>query len=275
MQRGTFLVALATVSLLWMADFANAEWSYIGGGSLEGTYGLGAEMTFRASGSLAAAEQVFVFVESTKCEGSPQREEAAPTGRELTPREGETIGPGAYSEVYTWKVAAVHELSGVCMYLGWYALSPEHWTVLGSNLCEQVPGSNIEPEGHKRCEVPRVSEEQLRAIVEAEIPALVEAQNKAAIEASRRRNEAAAREAAEQRAKREEASRCKVPSLRGHTMRGSRTLLSGAHCKLGKVRVRAGGRGTLRVIAQSPARDTKLAPGGRVSVTLGRAKPRP
>lgn len=261
--RRVVLLALAAVAVaLYAADVAGAEWSYYLA-TAEGKYQLGGEMTFKVSGSLSAAQRVFVFVESARCEGTPAREDAMPSGRPLTPPEGEPIGPGGYAKEYTWSVAALHELSGICAYIGSYAPIPGEleWS---SNLCEQKPGSTVEPDGVVSCTIPAVSLRELDTI-----PAPTsEVLTREALEA-RQREEARVRASVEH-ARHTEGLRCTVPNLRGHTLRGSRALLSSHHCKLGTVRVRHGGHGRLRVIAQTPLRNTRLSSDGRVSVTLGR-----
>jgi hypothetical protein len=72
---------------------------------------------------------------------------------------------------------------------------------------------------------------------------------------------------------------CKVPKLRGKTLKKSRKLLKKGHCKLGKVKKPHGVHGKraiarLVVKKQSP-RAGKLRPRGtRVKVTLGKKKPK-
>jgi len=258
--RRTALLAVVVVSFsAAMTSVAGAEWEYYVA-TVEGTYELGGEITFTVNGSLSDAERIFVYVESTKCEGTPAREDAKPTGRRLTPPEGEPIGPGGYAKKYAWKVTALHELSGVCSYIGTY--SPAQASEVGPDggMCEQRPSSNVERVGETPCPIPSVSRSEL-------FPPLTPPPGEVLTpQALKEREEAKAREALEHA----KLTRCVVPSLRGHTLHGSRKVLSGAHCSLGKVRIRQGGRGPLRVIAQTPRRDTKLASGGRVSVTLGR-----
>jgi hypothetical protein len=257
--RRAVLLALAVVGVsLYLADVAGA-WSYYYA-TVEGSYQLGGEITFKVNGSLPGEQRIFVFVESMKCEGTPAREDAAPSGRALTPPEGEPIGPGSYAKEYTWSVAALHELSGICAYIGSYAPAQgeRDWA---SNLCEQKPGSNFEVGEVVACSIPAVSWPQ------PILPPPAEVLTPEAFEA-KQREQARAREAAEH-AKHAEALRCTVPALRRHTLPGSRALLSGAHCALGKVQVRHRGQGPLRVIAQTPKRNTTLPPGARVSLTLG------
>lgn len=125
----------------------------------------------------------------------------------------------------------------------------------------QRPSSNVERVGEIPCPIPSVSRSEL-------LPPLMPPPSEALTpQALKERDEAKAREALEHA---EPATRCVVRSLRDHTLHGSRAMLSDAHCQLGKVRVRHGGGGPLRVIAQTPKRATKLTSGGRVSVTLGR-----
>jgi hypothetical protein len=258
--RRAALLALAVVGVtLYGVDVAGA-WSYYFV-NVEGNYQLGGGMTFKVSGSLQGEQRIFVFVESTKCEGTPAREDATPGGRALTPPEGEPIGPGSYAKEYTWSVAALHELSGICAYIGSYAPSQgeSEWA---SNLCEQKPGSNFEFNGDVSCSIPAVS------LSEPILPPPSEVLTREAFEV-RQREQAQAREAVEH-AKQAETVRCTVPGLRGHTLHGSRVLLSGAHCALGKVQVRHRGQGPLRVIAQTPKRNTTLPSDERVSLTLGR-----
>jgi hypothetical protein len=259
----TVLLALAVLGVsLYTANVAEAESSeYFS--TVEGNYQLGGGMTFKVNGSLAREQRVFVFVESMQCDGTPAREDAMPSGRALTPLGGEPIGPGSYAKEYTWSVLALHELSGVCAYIGPYspAFGESEWA---DNPCEQKPGSNVEPDGVVSCSIPAVSWRELDTIN----PPKGEVLTQEAFEA-RQREQARAREALEQ-PKPAEGVRCTVPDLHGHTLHGSRRLLSSSHCALGKVRVRRGGRGPLRVIAQTPRRSTKLLDGGHVSLTLGR-----
>jgi hypothetical protein len=67
---------------------------------------------------------------------------------------------------------------------------------------------------------------------------------------------------------------CIVPKLKGKSLTSARTLLSRAHCALGKVkrpRARKGHKlGTLVVGSQSPSAGRKLAAGSKVAVVLAR-----
>jgi beta-lactam-binding protein with PASTA domain len=64
--------------------------------------------------------------------------------------------------------------------------------------------------------------------------------------------------------------RCKVPLLRGHTVRGAKRLLEEAHCTLGKVKSPFGKRSGTRIVSQGDPRGRTLQKGSSVSVTLGR-----
>lgn len=70
---------------------------------------------------------------------------------------------------------------------------------------------------------------------------------------------------------------CKVPKLRGKTLRRAKKALRRAHCKLGKVRKPRAGRGgrppTLVVRSSKPRRGAVRSVGAKVRVTLG-APPR-
>jgi hypothetical protein len=126
--------------------------------------------------------------------------------------------------------------------------------------------------------------ELLSAEAEAQ-QAYAEAQQRRAREAQeateRRANEeavmrageaaAAARRASEEAARRaDDARRCRVPALRGHTLGAAKRLLGAANCRLGKVTMHARGRETLRVTAQSPRHGITVADGASVVITLGR-----
>ncbi|HEX4437740.1 MAG TPA: hypothetical protein VH061_13200 [Solirubrobacteraceae bacterium] len=270
--RRAALLALAVVGILfYVADVASAEWSYFYS-HLEGTYELGGELTFTAEGSLAGPMRIFVFVESTKCEGTPAREEATPGARRLTPPEGEPLGPGSYLKTYTYTVATVHQLSGICEYVGSYSPTAGEGYG-GAAMCEQEPGSSFF-ESPGRCSMPHISQSELAAIQQSELERRTEAQELQMWAAQKQREEARTKEAVEHakqaEAQRAKSMRCTVPGLHGHTLSGSRQLLSSAHCALGKVRIRRGGRGPLRVLAQTPRRDTTLRSGGHVTLTIGR-----
>ena len=63
---------------------------------------------------------------------------------------------------------------------------------------------------------------------------------------------------------------CVVPRVIGRRLRAARAAVEGAGCLLGRVR-RARSRGhSGRVLRQSPRAGTRLAPRGRVSLTIGR-----
>lgn len=265
--RRAALLAVAVIGFsAVLTSVAGAEWEYYVA-TVEGKYELGGEITFTLNGSLSDAKRIFVFVESTKCEGTPAREDAKPTGRRLTPPEGEPLGPGGYAKKYTWKVAALHELSGVCSYIGAY--SPSLSSELGwdAAMCEQRHSSNVERVGETPCPIPSVSQSELFPPLKPPPGEVLTPQALKEREEAKAREQAKAREALEHA---KPTARCVVPGLRGHTLHGSRAMLFNAHCKLGKVRVRHGGRGPLRVVAQTPKRNTKLTSGGRVSITLGR-----
>jgi hypothetical protein len=63
--------------------------------------------------------------------------------------------------------------------------------------------------------------------------------------------------------------RCRVPDLRGHTLRGARRLLARGHCRVGSVRRPGNVSGALVVTKQSVRHGRTLKKGARVSVTLG------
>lgn len=68
---------------------------------------------------------------------------------------------------------------------------------------------------------------------------------------------------------------CVVPQLRKYKLKAARNLLTGARCALGKVkRLRKASIRKGKIIRQSPAAGTILAPGSKVSVTLKEAKRR-
>ena len=63
---------------------------------------------------------------------------------------------------------------------------------------------------------------------------------------------------------------CKVPALRGLSVKAAKARLRGAHCSLGKVQVPHGvtaGKG--KVVKQFDAAGTELAAGAPVAVKLG------
>jgi hypothetical protein len=63
---------------------------------------------------------------------------------------------------------------------------------------------------------------------------------------------------------------CRVPSLRGRSLRTSRHLLLASDCRVGAIRRRRGATGkTAKVVRQSPRPGTELAGGSPVAVTLG------
>jgi hypothetical protein len=271
MLRRAALLGLAVAGIaLYAADDASA-WSYFWA-HLEGTYQLGGALTFTAEGSLADPERIFVFVESTKCEGTPAREEATTGPRRLTPPEGEPLNTGSYLKTYTYTVATLHQLSGICEYIGAYTPAFSERDA-GVAMCEQEPGNNGGIEVPGRCSMPSISQAELEAIKQNELKQHGEAENLQMWAAQKQREEARIEDAIK-RAKEAEAlrakSRCTVPRLHGHTLNASRHLLVSAHCKLAKVRVRHGGRGPLMVVAQTPKRNATLPSGGHVSVTLGR-----
>jgi hypothetical protein len=64
---------------------------------------------------------------------------------------------------------------------------------------------------------------------------------------------------------------CVVPNVRGLTLKKAATKLRRAHCSLGKVtRKTAPARKRGKVLAQKPKPGTKLRPGAKVNVTLGK-----
>ena len=68
---------------------------------------------------------------------------------------------------------------------------------------------------------------------------------------------------------------CTVPGLAGRTLARARRALARADCRLGRTtRVRSAVRQRGRVVSQKPKRGTRLAPGSRVSVAVGRGPKR-
>lgn len=108
-----------------------------------------------------------------------------------------------------------------------------------------------------------------------------EAEEAPRLEAER---EAKMREAAERAARereiREAAERigrkraCVVPQLKGDSLAKARHALHGAHCSLGKVTEPHGHHGPLVVVRQSVRSGSRLAPGSRVALKLGRENKR-
>jgi hypothetical protein len=66
-------------------------------------------------------------------------------------------------------------------------------------------------------------------------------------------------------------SGCAVPKLAGKKLKAAKTLISGAGCKLGKVKkVRGSRKKAGKVLKQSPKPGTVLAPGSKVSIKVGK-----
>ncbi|MFL5817336.1 MAG: S8 family serine peptidase [Conexibacter sp.] len=69
--------------------------------------------------------------------------------------------------------------------------------------------------------------------------------------------------------------RCKVPSLKGKSLRRAKRALRAAHCKLGRVKAPSGARaGRLVVTKSKPRAGAVRADGAKVRLTLGRPAPR-
>jgi hypothetical protein len=70
------------------------------------------------------------------------------------------------------------------------------------------------------------------------------------------------------------ASGCKVPGVKGDTLRAARRAIEHAHCRLGRVRRPSHYRGVLIVTEQTPHRDMTLRNGASVTLVLGPARHR-
>jgi hypothetical protein len=88
-------------------------------------------------------------------------------------------------------------------------------------------------------------------------------------EVGRHLNEKAEREAKEKAKREAAAARCVVPSLKHKSLADARTLLSSAHCRLGRVRWPRGHHRALVVLVQHPAGGRTLSSGAAVELTLG------
>jgi hypothetical protein len=68
-------------------------------------------------------------------------------------------------------------------------------------------------------------------------------------------------------------ARCRVPRLKGRTLRAAKRMLKARRCRLGKVkRGRAARRGKVVVVRQSPRAGARRPAGTRIRVTLGRRR---
>jgi hypothetical protein len=86
----------------------------------------------------------------------------------------------------------------------------------------------------------------------------------------RQASERAAREASERElAATPPAPQCRVPRLKGDTLRTAHAVLRKAHCQLGRVRRPKHGHGQLVVSGQSPVAGAKLDVNAPIAVTLG------
>jgi len=67
--------------------------------------------------------------------------------------------------------------------------------------------------------------------------------------------------------------RCRIPKLKGRSLRAAKRLLKARHCRLGKVkRSKARSAGKLVVVRQSPRAGVRRPGGTRVRLTLGRRR---
>lgn len=224
-----------------------------------GERGIGKELVITAEGIADGAHRLFVFGGKSSCQAWPSEEEEG-HALALTAPGGELLPAGAFTRPFT-VIPTLGSSYGVCAFLdtsasalrdawasGCFALSPGP----DCRLPELNPAAVLTAEEYARKVL--AEEEQQRAEREAHEHLLADE----AAQALKEREEAKAQEAA----------RCHVPRVLGHTAPAARRMLAAAHCRLGHVTVRKGARKPLRIFWQRPGRGGDYAPGTAVAVRL-------
>lgn len=233
--------------------------------SLGATAEVGEPYAILAEGEADEAAALYVYVESggDRCAATPGEE--AGVSSALSIADGVAVGPGPFTESYSYTPPSQDGYS-VCAYVD---ATPANSIVASASAGFAAPGG---PDQAPYLFNPRLQEELKRIALEHE--------------------QQLERERAKQRAEQEERERvpasedahpeppststvspsipdCIVPSLKRHSLAAARLALRRAHCKLGSVVRPRHARGMLVVTWQSAPRGKKLHSGAAVGVVLG------
>jgi hypothetical protein len=280
------VAVLASLVLCCCAGTAASAESMPGSGeslavSADWLRSVGTPMTVTVEGVAGGGHRLFVYGGDREHGCDVERVENPEEDVTLTPTGGAPLAAGPFRREYTATPAASGRYI-VCAYLDAPPERfPDAWTVgcfsvpnewhdgsLSDGLCLESMLSPV---------VILATEAQARALYEeaqAKRAAIAQEEQHAREAASARLQgeeeskahaEALARAEAESKA---HDARCRVPLLRGHTLRGARYLLKVAGCRLGKVTIERHGAGPLHVSAQAPRRGALVRPVVAVSITL-------
>jgi hypothetical protein len=242
---------------------------------------LGEPMPVTVAGTAGGLDRLFVYGQpwQATCKAWPYEEEGESGVVPLTSTEGEPLGAGPFSKVFT--VTTASSPYAACAYLDSTPFAnPEAY----ASGCWEIPSRAVSfPEVQNPIDC-FITSDPWWAIVGGEEDAKRqletyqrEHKHQEELEkAQQREAEEAAANASESHGTTGTADYivnpnklCRVPALRRHTLGGVRHLLREADCRLGRLTIRHHDHGTLVVKSQNPQHGKTLAANARVSIVLG------
>lgn len=255
------LIALAAPTL------ANADQLAI---SFNGTATVGEPLSVVAHGTAGGAHRLFVYADQSgyQCAATPHNEYSYRAEvLALSSQAGDTVDAGSFSETFSYTPTT--DLFEICAYLD-EAPSGEPLATATDSPVQDPVNKYLEDE----TEAPPVSQSTSTlpgAIEPLPVNPQIEREywERVAREATSRAESERARSLTQKLAHPNAVLHCVVPSLIGHSLRGSRRALTRGHCRLGRVHSARAAHGTLLVTRQTPAPGRRLPEGAAVGVTLG------
>jgi hypothetical protein len=251
------VLALAAPALSW------AETLRV---SAPGNQSVGQPLTISVSGVADGAHRLFAYADEDRgsCASTPRAEYTERVRIvTLSSFEGEALAAGGFSKTFTY--TPTYQLPTFCAYLDDTSYDiPDVVATAGDPVNEYLENLELaKPTGERTGTLPGAIEPlPVNPQVVREYWERVAREAREHEERERRLAEQAEGRAGRKR------SPCIVPSLKGRSLKDTRTALRAAHCRLGRVTVRRGGHGALVVTEQRPARGRRLSPGAAVRVSL-------